>query len=59
VQSQVTRPVAGGSIEPALPGGGVRLRSYNREEYPDENYTNTEVEGLKILGRMFWSSVLW
>jgi phage repressor protein C with HTH and peptisase S24 domain len=29
-------------MEPVLPGGGVRIRSYNREEYPDENYTNTE-----------------
>ncbi|WP_438501849.1 S24 family peptidase, partial [Neisseria meningitidis] len=22
-----------------LPGGGIRLRSFNREEYPDEEYS--------------------
>lgn len=42
-----------------LPGGGIRVRSYNRDEYPDETITGTDLEGFKILGRMFWSSVLW
>ena len=41
-----------------LPGGGIRIRSYNREEYPDENYASTELDSIKILGRMFWYSVL-
>lgn len=44
-----------------LPGGGVRMRSFNREEHPDEEYTAHEMMdiGIEILGRVFWSSVLW
>jgi phage repressor protein C with HTH and peptisase S24 domain len=44
-----------------LPGGGVRMRSFNREEHPDEEYTAQEMidAGIEILGRVFWSSVLW
>lgn len=43
-----------------LPGGGVRLRSFNREEYPDEDYTAEEAmeQGVRILGRVFWWSTL-
>ncbi|WKW33939.1 helix-turn-helix transcriptional regulator [Pseudomonas viridiflava] len=43
-----------------LPSGGIRMRSFNREEYPDEEYTldRIELEEIKILGRVFWYSVL-
>ncbi|MBE0437786.1 MAG: helix-turn-helix transcriptional regulator, partial [Methylomicrobium sp.] len=38
-----------------LPGGKVRLRSFNSDEWPDELVTQDE---FKILGRVFWWSVL-
>lgn len=40
-----------------LPGGGIRLRSFNRDEHQDEEYTAQQVEDqeLVILGRVFWS----
>lgn len=43
-----------------LPSGGIRMRSFNREEYPDEEYSQerVELEDIKILGRVFWYSVL-
>lgn len=43
-----------------LPGGGVRLRSYNREEYADEDYSLDQVleQRIVILGRVFWWSSL-
>ena len=43
-----------------LPGGGVRLRSFNRE-YMDEEYTLEEMDqrDISIIGRVFWSSVIW
>lgn len=44
-----------------LPDGGIRLRSFNREEYPDEEYSLEEMDqrDISIIGRVFWSSVLW
>lgn len=44
-----------------LPGGGVRMRSFNREEHPDEEYSASEMaeHEIEVLGRVFWSSVLW
>lgn len=44
-----------------LPGGGIRMRSFNRDEHPDEEYTAQEMidQGIHIKGRVFWSSVLW
>jgi phage repressor protein C with HTH and peptisase S24 domain len=44
-----------------LPGGGLRLRCFNREEYPDEEYSQDEVatQKIRILGKMFWSSTFW
>ncbi|MGU9749278.1 S24 family peptidase, partial [Pseudomonas aeruginosa] len=44
-----------------LPGGGIRLRSFNQAEYPDEEYSQEEMaeKGISVLGRVFWSSVLW
>lgn len=39
-----------------LPGGGLRLRSFNRDEHPDEEYTAHELveKNISILGRVFW-----
>lgn len=44
-----------------VPGGGIRMRSYNRDEHPDEVYTPQEMlqKEIAVLGRVFWSSALW
>ncbi len=44
-----------------LPGGGIRVRSYNSDEHPDEEYTHHEMltQEIRVLGRVFWSSALW
>lgn len=41
-----------------LPGGGIRMRSFNREEHPDEEYNSEEMleKEITILGRVFWSA---
>ncbi|MBD1601156.1 helix-turn-helix transcriptional regulator [Pseudomonas sp. CA3A] len=41
-----------------LPGGGIRLRSFNREEHPDEEYSAEQMRDseIVILGRVFWSA---
>lgn len=43
-----------------LPLGGLRMRSFNRDEHPDEEYSadRIQAEDIKILGRVFWYSVL-
>ncbi len=43
-----------------LPGGALRLRSYNREEYGDEDYSFDEImeQRIQIIGRVFWWSTL-
>jgi phage repressor protein C with HTH and peptisase S24 domain len=43
-----------------LPRGGLRMRSFNREEHPDEEYPEDQMrtENIEILGRIFWYSVL-
>lgn len=42
-----------------LPGGGLRLRSYNEAEHPDERYDGEYVtEHIRIIGKVFWYSVL-
>lgn len=43
-----------------LPAGGIRMRSFNREEYPDEEYPPEKLrnEDIVVLGRVFWYSVL-
>lgn len=40
-----------------MPGGGLRLRSFNRDEHPDEEYSAVQIrdQGLVVLGRVFWS----
>jgi phage repressor protein C with HTH and peptisase S24 domain len=44
-----------------LPGGGLRIRSYNSDEYEDENYSLSQIESedISVIGRVFWSSVLY
>ncbi len=41
-----------------LPGGGIRMRSYNLPEHPDETYSADEIEEarIKIIGRVFWGA---
>ena len=41
-----------------LPGGGIRLRSFNQAEHPDELYNPEEMveRDIVILGRVFWSA---
>ena len=42
-----------------LPGGGLRLRSYNDSEHPDERYDGQYVnDHIRIIGKVFWYSVL-
>lgn len=40
-----------------LPGSGLRIRSFNRDEHPDEEYTADQVreQEIVVLGRVFWS----
>lgn len=42
-----------------LPGGGIRLRSFNRDEHPDEEYTFAAMRdnGIDIIGRVFWGAM--
>lgn len=43
-----------------MPGGAIRLRSYNSDEYPDEIYTPEQIidQHIAVLGWVFWWSVL-
>lgn len=43
-----------------LPGGGIRLRSFNREEHKDEDYSlqQQQDQNIRILGRVFWWSTI-
>lgn len=43
-----------------LPGGGLRMRSYNREEHPDEEYSAMDLvkNEIIVIGKVFWYSVL-
>ncbi|WP_132436447.1 LexA family transcriptional regulator [Pseudomonas aeruginosa] len=43
-----------------LPGGGLRLRSFNRDEYGDEEYTpeDMQAKSISIIGWVFWWSTL-
>jgi len=43
-----------------LPGGGLRLRSQNSDEYPDETLSAEQIrdQSLRILGWVFWWSTL-
>lgn len=41
-----------------VPGGGVRFRSFNQGEHPDEIYTPQEMaeKSIEIIGRVFWGA---
>ena len=43
-----------------LPSDGLRLRSHNHNEYPEETYTSEQIQALRIriLGWVFWWSTL-
>lgn len=41
-----------------LPGNGLRLRSYNADEWPEETMRPDEADRIRVIGRVFWYSVL-
>lgn len=41
-----------------LTGGGIRLRSENRDEYPDEDLFDNDLLEFKIIGYVFWISTI-
>lgn len=41
-----------------LPGGGLRIRSENHEEYPDEIIQPEQLSHIRILGWVFWWSTI-
>ncbi|GEK49170.1 HTH-type transcriptional regulator PrtR [Bisbaumannia pacifica] len=42
-----------------LPGGGLRIRSFNQAEFPDEDLGPDWPEQVRIKGKVFWSSTMW
>jgi phage repressor protein C with HTH and peptisase S24 domain len=40
------------------PGGGIRLRSFNEDEYPQEILNGEQAQRVRIIGKVFWYSVL-
>lgn len=40
-----------------LPGGGIRLRSFNTDEFPDEFYYGEDSNKIKVVGAVFWYGV--
>ena len=41
-----------------LPGSGLRLKSFNETEHPEETYLNAAQLDIEIIGRVFWYSVM-
>jgi phage repressor protein C with HTH and peptisase S24 domain len=42
------------------PDGGIIIKSYNKEDYPDEILTKDERQDrITVIGRIWWSSKLW
>lgn len=43
-----------------IPGGGLRFRSFNNDEHPDEEYSAQDLaeKSISVLGKVFWYSVL-
>ncbi|MGX5913924.1 S24 family peptidase [Aliidiomarina sp. Khilg15.8] len=39
-------------------GSGIRLRSFNTTDFPDEDYQADQAKAIKVIGRVFWYSVL-
>jgi len=38
-----------------IPGGGIRLASFNKTEHPDEDYSQAYMaKNIRIIGRVFW-----
>lgn len=40
-----------------IQGGGIAVKSYNSTEFPDEFYIDDK--DVKVIGQVFWSSVVW
>lgn len=40
-----------------LPGGGIRLRSFNTDEFPDEIYIGEDSNKIRVVGAVFWYGV--
>ncbi|ASD87965.1 helix-turn-helix transcriptional regulator [Salmonella enterica subsp. diarizonae] len=38
--------------------GGIRIRSFNRDEYADEEYFQQDANKIRVIGQVFWYSVL-
>ena len=41
-----------------MPGGGLRIRSFNQAEYPDEILTAEQLTQVEIIGFVFWWSTI-
>jgi phage repressor protein C with HTH and peptisase S24 domain len=41
-----------------MPGGGIRIKSYNNDEFPDEFIQPEKMSEIKTIGWVFWWSVL-
>lgn len=41
------------------PNGGLRIRSFNHAEHPDESYSRSEIDeySIEVLGRVFWAEM--
>jgi len=40
------------------PSGAIRIRSFNSDEYQDEELSLQEAQSIRVIGRLFWYSVL-
>lgn len=42
-----------------IPGGGIRLRSFNRDEHPDDEYSIEQMreQDIALIGRVFWGAM--
>ncbi|SUB82000.1 Uncharacterized HTH-type transcriptional regulator HI_1476 [Pragia fontium] len=40
-----------------IPGGGIRLKSFNSDEHPDEKYTGEDANKIRVIGFVFWYAV--
>ncbi|WP_017445774.1 XRE family transcriptional regulator [Gayadomonas joobiniege] len=39
--------------------GGLRIKSFNSDEHPDETYKGSELEDIKVIGKVFWSAAFY
>ena len=42
-----------------IPGGGLRISSFNSTEHPDELCPQEQVKDLIVIGRVFWHTSIW